>query len=150
MQASLTPITDRILPYLAVAYLLMILLLLWMLWLPLSFAFEPHKGSATAWVLHILWHGVALNTALLLFVAWAFYRRWRYLLLFFIPYNAYMYPLLWESIVLIMRPHNLTPSLAGNVWTFSLTIVLTLTLITTFIFIIERIRAFRQNKKDIN
>ena len=132
-------ITDRCLPYLAIANLLMIGPLLWLMWMPLSFGIYPHEGNATTWIFNILVYGIGIELTLILLSAWSFFKKWRYMLLLYIPVSLYMLPDLIEQTILYYHNSSFDTSfyLPGKVHTYAYETLLVATLIVCIIFIAE-------------
>ena len=133
-------ITDRCLPYLATANLLTLIPLIWSMWIPLSFGIYPHDGNASMWMFNIIVYGIGIGTLIACVTAWAFYKKWRYMLLLYIPYTIYQWPGIMMSLKNYTQPTTYTSFyLAGRIWTYSFTALLIATLIVCAIYITEHI-----------
>lgn len=131
-------ITDRLLPYLAIAHVLLMPLTVWASWQPLALAWTPHKGDASAWVMNILLYGIGLSWIILSIIATAFFKRWRAALLCYIPYAIWILPAQFKAISLRFQPRLLQwPNLGGTVWTYTCTAVVLITLCTSMVYIYE-------------
>lgn len=88
--------TDKILPIIAIACIIMIPILIWSVWQVLDMALY---GKAYAFVRTLFVHVLAIEILIFGLSALAFFKRWRWILLFYIPYSAYMLPQLIMNII---------------------------------------------------
>lgn len=137
--------TDKLLILLAIANILILLPQIWVLWFPLQIVFWPHTGDATQYVLNILIHGLGIGFIISTVTAYAFFKRWRWLLFLYIPYCFWMLSFILPALKMYDDPRTDSSFyLPDKVYNWSLLALIALTLLTTLIFLIETFLAKRK------
>lgn len=140
--------TDRFLSGLAVGNIAMIGPLFWSSWLFLSMGIH---AKSIPFITNVLIHGVGIELVILVASAFAFFKRWRFVLLLYIPYAMYMLPRLLDAILYYYNKRALTDTafyLPTKVHTWAYTILLLLTIAALIIFIIEALIAKRRGSSN--
>ena len=142
-------LTDKCLPTLAIANILIISTLLWVFQQPLTLVWiAKHDGHTGAWLLLLLKMLFYIGIQLLIYLALAvcFFKKYRLALFFTIPYAIYMLPKHFSvayNYYLHPLQSNSALYLSSKVYAWSNIIVIIASLTTCFIYIWE----INKNKK---
>lgn len=141
--------TDKVLPILAVASLIMIPILIWSVWQVLDMAIS---GKAYAFIQTLFIHVLAIEILIFGFSALAFLKRWRWILLFYIPYSAYMLPELITNIIDYFKHQqfNSVFYFPAKLHEWSYAILLLVICLTCMLFLIEAYQGKRRGFSNLD
>lgn len=136
-------LTDKCLPTLAIANIIIISTLLWVFQQPLMLVWiAKHDGHTGAWLLFLFKMAFSIGIQLLIYLASAvcFFKKYRFALFFYIPYAIYMLPKHFSvahNYYLHPLQSNTALYLPSKVYAWSNIIVIIAALVTCFIYIFE-------------
>ena len=143
-------LTNKCLPYLAIANTLLIVILFWAFHQPLMFAWAAkHDGNTGAWLLYLfkmVFYYIGIQLFIYLASAVCFFKKYRLALFLFTPYAIYMLPQHFAAAYhyyLYPLQSNTALYLSSIVYTYSNIVVIILTLVTCFIYTYE---IFKKNQ----
>jgi hypothetical protein len=136
--------TDKLLYALAIGNILIIIPSIWGVWLGLSI-FWATEGDGNQLLITILM-SASQWLIILVFTAWAFFKRWRLVLLLYVPYLSTMIPVYISALIQAWEQNDGWNFLNSRISGYSYVTLWLLSLIVLIVMLIETDYGSLQNK----